>query len=79
MVIFTTQGKYTILLYLKNVEENLDPQRFIRVHKSYIVALEKLETIQDHEICIQDHRIPISRNYREVVMERVLKGRLWRR
>ncbi|MEM6633660.1 MAG: LytTR family DNA-binding domain-containing protein [Bacteroidota bacterium] len=77
--IFTTQGKYTTLLYLKNVEENLDPQRFIRVHKSYIVAIERVETIQDNEICIQSHRIPISRNYKEVVMEKVLKGRLWKR
>ncbi|MEL6195401.1 MAG: LytTR family DNA-binding domain-containing protein [Bacteroidota bacterium] len=77
--IFTTKGKFTTLLYLKNVEENLDKQRFIRVHKSYIVALDKVERIHDQEIHIGAHRIPISRNNKDVVVEKVLNGRLWKR
>lgn len=77
--IFTAKGKFTTLLYLKNVEENLDKQRFIRVHKSYIVALDKVERIHEQEIHIGSHRIPISRNNKDVVVEKVLNGRLWKR
>ncbi len=77
--IFTSKGKFTTLLYLKNVEENLDKQRFIRVHKSYIVALDKVERIHEQEIHIGSHRIPISRNNKDVVVEKVLNGRLWKR
>lgn len=77
ITIYTQKGKYVTLLYLKNLEENLDSQSFIRVHKSYIVAIGKIEAIEANEIFIQDHRIPISRNYREQVIQRVVEGKLW--
>lgn len=79
VTIHTTKGKYTTLLYLKNVEQNLHAQQFIRVHKSYIVAIDKIETIEDNEILIQSFRIPISRNYKEKVLEKVVSNRLWRK
>ena len=75
--IYTLKGKYLTLLYLKNLEENLDSQCFIRVHKSYIVAIDKIEGIEGNEIFIQSYRIPISRNYREQVIEQVVTNKLW--
>ena len=77
VTIYTRKGKYVTLLYLKNLEENLDSQAFIRVHKSYIVSIDKIEGIEGNEIFIQSHRIPISRNYREQVIERVVSKKLW--
>lgn len=77
VTIFTTKGKYMTLLYLKNLEENLGSRLFIRVHKSYIVAIEKIEGIEGNEIIIQSHRIPISRNHRELVIKQVVKNKLW--
>lgn len=77
VTIHTTKGKYTTLMYLKNVNQNLDPEHFIRVHKSYLVAIDKIEAIHDNEILIEGHRIPISRNYKDVVMKKVLKDKLW--
>jgi len=79
VTIFTTRGKFTTLLYLKNVAENLDDQQFIRVHKSYLVAIDKVETIEDNKIIIQDARIPISRNYKEEVLKKIVKDRLWKK
>jgi two-component system, LytTR family, response regulator len=77
ITIYTLKGKYITLLYLKNLEENLDKKSFIRVHKSYIVSINKIESIEGNEIFIATHRIPISRNYREQVMEQVLANSLW--
>ena len=65
------------LLYLKNLEQNLNSKSFIRVHKSYIVAIDKIEGIEGNEIFIQSNRIPISRNYREQVIEQVVSNKLW--
>ncbi|MEM6319792.1 MAG: LytTR family DNA-binding domain-containing protein [Bacteroidota bacterium] len=79
VTIHTTKGKYTTLLYLKNVVENLDEQQFIRVHKSYLVAIDKIETIDDNELIIQDFRIPVSRSYKEEVLQKVVQNRLWRK
>ena len=64
------------MLNLKSLEENLDSQSFIRVHKSYIVSIEKIEGIEGNEIFIQSHRIPMSRNYREQVLQQVVANKV---
>jgi DNA-binding LytR/AlgR family response regulator len=77
VTIYTLKGKYITLLYLKHLEENLDRAAFIRVHKSYIVSIHKIEAIEGNEIFMQSYRIPISRNYREQVIEQVVMNKLW--
>lgn len=79
VTIYTNNGKYITLLSLKNVEENLRTPLFIRVHKSYIVAIPKIEAIENNEIIIQSVRIPISRNHREKVINQVVAKRLWKK
>lgn len=79
VTIYTHKGKYITLLCLKNVEQNLNNQSFIRVHKSYIVSIPKIEAFENNEIVIQSFRIPISRNYRDQVIKRVVNNRLWKK
>ncbi|QHV93845.1 LytR/AlgR family response regulator transcription factor [Spirosoma endbachense] len=79
VTIYTTKSKYVTLLNLKNLEENLPSQSFIRVHKSFMVSTNKIESIEGNEIFIQTHRIPISRNYRDQVMAKVLTDKLWKK
>ncbi|RYU93830.1 LytR/AlgR family response regulator transcription factor [Emticicia agri] len=76
VIIFTTRGKYMTLLPLKTVEEYLDPNRFLRVHKSYLVAIAKIGSIENNDITIQSHLIPISRTMREQVIAIVVKSKL---
>lgn len=79
VTIYTTKGRYVTLLYLKNVQEKLAGHSFIRVHKSYLVAIPKIEAIENNELVVQSFRIPISRNYREQVIARVVSNRLWKK
>jgi two-component system, LytTR family, response regulator len=74
--IYTLKGKYVTMLSLKNLEENLSQKLFIRVHKSYIVAINKIDSIEGNEIFIQNSRIPISRNYRDLVISKVVTNKL---
>ncbi|MDB5134418.1 MAG: DNA-binding response regulator, partial [Mucilaginibacter sp.] len=74
---YTTKGKYVTMLSLKSLEENLAGDAFIRVHKSFIAAIGKIDGIEAGELFIGNSRIPISRNYREQVMNRVLNKKLW--
>ena len=76
VTIHTRKGKYITLLNLKHLEQNLDSRHFIRIHKSYIVSIGKIEGIDGNEIFMHTHRIPISRNYREQVIEQVVNRRL---
>ena len=77
--IITEKGKYLTLLTLKDIEQNLDNASFLRVHKSYIVHIAKIDSLENHEIGIQSHRIPISRNLREHVIHKVLNDKLWKK
>lgn len=52
------------LLSLKALEEQLPADRFIRVHRSYIVQPSKIRTIERNRILFGPERIPISENYR---------------
>jgi DNA-binding LytR/AlgR family response regulator len=79
VTIHTTKGKYITLLHMKNVEEQLNRKDFIRVHKSYLVAISKIESIENNEIRIQQHRIPISRNSKDAVIEKVVNDKLWKK
>ncbi|TPN82172.1 LytR/AlgR family response regulator transcription factor [Aquimarina algicola] len=76
--IYTYNRKYISLIPLKNVEQKLKDKYFIRTHKSYIVSIPKIKSIENHEIIIDSSRIPISRHYRKEVKEKVLHEKLWR-
>ena len=67
----TTKEKLITLQNLKNFEQHLSTQQFMRVHKSYIVALNRIETIERNRIFIGMHIIPIGDTYREVFLKRI--------
>jgi DNA-binding LytR/AlgR family response regulator len=49
---------------MKNIAEKLPVDRFLRVHKSFIVALEKIEKIENNRIVIGKVRIPVGDSYK---------------
>jgi DNA-binding LytR/AlgR family response regulator len=77
--IYTTDKKYITYLTFKSVEENLPAHHFIKVHKSYIVATQKVESIEGNDIKIGTHHVPISRNLKDEVMEKLLGNRFLKR
>jgi len=79
VVLHTLQRKYITYLTFKAVEDYLPEQLFLRVHKSYIVALSKIDRIAGSDIIIGPHYIPISRHLKEEVMERILRDRYLKR
>jgi DNA-binding LytR/AlgR family response regulator len=74
VVIHTRDKKYITYLTFKSVEDYLPANQFIKTHKSYIVSASKIETIEGNDIQISQHHIPISRNLKDEVMEKLLKG-----
>lgn len=58
---------------LKGMEEKLSRHRFMRVHKSFIVHLDKIESVRGHQIVIGKHEIPVSPQHMDALMQ-VLKG-----
>lgn len=67
----TSQAKHLLNTSLKSVEEKFPTDFFIRVHRSYIIQLEKIDAIEDDEILIAQQRIPIGKTYRDKLMQRI--------
>jgi DNA-binding LytR/AlgR family response regulator len=65
-------GKWHIVhSTLKQLEDKLDTGNFIRVHRSYIVALSKVESIEDGLLNIGGSSIPLAETYRTQFLKKI--------
>ncbi len=62
--IWTTHEKVMTLLSFKKLEEILPSEKFIRIHKSYLISIDKIESIERNRIKIAGERLPIGNSYR---------------
>ena len=58
---------------ISTLESILPAETFLRVHKSFLVAIDKIKLIQGNQIFIQDHTIPVGQTYRSKVND-LLRG-----
>ncbi len=65
IAIHTTTEKIITLQHMKKMEEILPQPRFARVHKSYLVSLEKIDAIERNRLFIGQDVIPVGDTYRE--------------
>lgn len=67
----TINASFTTKYGLTKIEEELDPSGFLRVHRSFIVAIQKIKAYSGHDIELEGKSIPIGGNYREQVAIRL--------
>jgi DNA-binding LytR/AlgR family response regulator len=77
--VYTRSKKFITYLTFRSIEEYLPAERFVKTHKSFIVSAAKIDNIEGNNIRIGEYHIPISRGSRELVMEKLLKGRFPKR
>ena len=68
----TTHQQYTVHATLKSIDERLNYPNFFKVHRSFIVNLDKIKDIEDNNLIIKDKVIPISRTHRAQLMDRIM-------
>lgn len=69
--VHTAQKFHVLHSTLKSIEEKLPASKFIRVHRSYIVALQKIDFIQDGVISIGKASIPVAETYKSTLNKRL--------
>jgi DNA-binding LytR/AlgR family response regulator len=67
----TIHASFTTKYGLSKIEEELDPADFLRVHRSFIVAIRKIKAYSGHDIDLEGKSVPIGGNYREQVASRL--------
>jgi DNA-binding LytR/AlgR family response regulator len=78
-VIYTTEKKFIAYLTLASLENQLPRDRFIKVHKSFIISVPAVNSIEGNEIVIGKSHIPISRNLKDEVVSQILGNKLFKR
>ncbi|MCQ2209545.1 MAG: LytTR family DNA-binding domain-containing protein [Paludibacteraceae bacterium] len=72
-VTFHLKDKKRITAYysLKRLEEELPSNEFVRIHKSYIVSLSNIESVEGNMVSIEGQKLSIGKNYRDALMEKL--------
>jgi DNA-binding LytR/AlgR family response regulator len=70
--IYTTDNKFILtLISLIKLENLLFSKGFSRIHRSYIINIKHVKSIQKNKVLISDKRIPISESYKNAFFERI--------
>ncbi|MCJ8166879.1 LytTR family transcriptional regulator DNA-binding domain-containing protein [Pontibacter sp. E15-1] len=68
--IVTADQKYLVSSTLKDMEHKLPSQNFVRVHRSYIANLDKIEALEENSVVFAKGDIPIGKSYKKTLMSR---------
>lgn len=71
MTINTIEKKYTIHSTMKMIESKLDPHKFIRVHRSSIISIDYITSIEDNVVILGKKLITVGAVYKENLMKRL--------
>ena len=79
VLIHTKSKRLISYLTIKSIEEHLPQDLFIKINKSFIVSIPKIDNISGNDIHSGSHTFTIGRSFRPQVLERLLKNNLVKR
>jgi DNA-binding LytR/AlgR family response regulator len=79
VMLYTNSKKMIVYVTIKSLEEQLPADMFMKVHKSFIVNLSKIRSIEGNILDIGNEKITISQNLRDKVISEVVKDKMIKR
>jgi DNA-binding LytR/AlgR family response regulator len=79
VAIHTGERKIITHLTLKMLQEKLPAGAFIQPHKSYVVSIGKINSIEGNILHISNHQVPISKYQKDEIMEKIVNSKLLKR
>jgi len=67
----TAQKIYTVYGTLKLIEQRLPPTRFLRIHRSFIIATDKVDTLENGGLAIKNKFLPVAESYKKALVSRM--------
>ena len=65
------QRRITALFALKDLEEILPKDKFVRVHKSYIVSFKHIQDLDKSDVTVAGNKVPVGASYRDELLARL--------
>jgi DNA-binding LytR/AlgR family response regulator len=79
VMLYTHDKKMMVYVTIKSLEEQLPADIFIKVHKSFIVNINRVKSIEGNILDIGNQKIPISQNLKEKVFAEIVKDKMIKR
>jgi len=79
ITLYTTTAKLVVYHTIKGILEQLPSEKFIQVHKSAVINLDKINAIEGNMLRIGDAKITIGQNFHDEAMKKILKGKFLKR
>lgn len=79
VTLYTIHKKLIVYLTMKGIEEKLPAAKFLQVHKSYLINTGRISTIEGRIINLGEAKIAIGLSFYDEVMDKLLKGKLFKR
>ena len=67
----TDGDQYVLHSSMKDIEARVPQLTFARVHRSYIVQIDKIQSIEENLLVVEGNRIPVGKSYKDALMERL--------
>lgn len=77
--IVTENSHHITYLTLKEIDENLKGKGFIKIHKSFVVSIDKVIGIEGNTVLLGNKKLPISKERRKEIIEGIVGNNLWKR
>ncbi|MEP7168294.1 MAG: response regulator [Bacteroidota bacterium] len=71
VVIQTNDDQFVVHSTMRDIEMKLPPKKFLRVHRSYIIPIDKINVLDENTVMIGDKTIPIGKSYKDAFMDRL--------
>ena len=72
--VVTSNSNIIVLSSLRNFEKKLPVNKFLRIHKSYIINLDRVDNLSNKTVEIESNLIPVSRN-KKAELEKILESK----
>ncbi|MES2111356.1 MAG: LytTR family DNA-binding domain-containing protein [Bacteroidota bacterium] len=79
ITLYTTTAKLVVYHTIKGILEQLPSEKFIQVHKSAVINLDKINAIEGNMLRIGDAKITIGQNFHDEAMKKILKDKFLKR
>lgn len=70
--VFTTTGDYMVHRSLTSISEELPKELFLRIHRSFTIAIDKVDSVEGNLVEINNKRVPIGRKYVSIAKKIIL-------
>ena len=77
--IYTSKKVHIALVTLKTIEEALPETLFLKIHRSYIINMDQVTSVNNTSVMIEEKEVPFSRAYADVVMQKIIGDHLIKR